>query len=202
MKVVSRRVAAASAVALIIVLAVLALSCGGDDDEGGDAKWFARPMENYRYPVQMFEAEIGAEGRHFAVGEFEGYGTVEYGTDPPTSGRHIGELARQGVSDLVVPNEVAVHNMEHGFVLVWYNCSAPTPLPGDACPALRNSLASVVQPAVANGKLVILSPNSTMDRRIALTAWQFMDSMDELDTDRVQSFIDTFECHYDPEGTC
>jgi hypothetical protein len=67
---------------------------------------------------------------------------------------------------------------------------------------LRNDLSSVVQPAVAGGKLVVMSPHATMEHRIALTAWQFMDVLDEFDAERVQTFIDTFECHYDPENTC
>jgi hypothetical protein len=185
----------------VFAVAMLIFTSGGGEDSGED-RWFARPVENYPYPVEMFEAEVGATNRHFASGEFQGYGSVSYATDPPTSGRHLGELFQKGISDLVVPNEVAVHNMEHGYVIVWYNCNADPVVSTEECAALKGELASVVQPAVSGGKLVILSPDSTMEHRIALTSWQFMDVLEAFDADRVETYIDTFECHYDPEGTC
>jgi hypothetical protein len=195
------RIAAAASVVALIVVGVLLLTLDNGNG-GGDDEWFAKPVENYPYPVQMFEAEVGAEGRHFAAGEFQGYGTAPYGTDPPTSGRHIGELAQASVYETIVPNEVAVHNMEHGFVIVWYNCNAEPAISSEECATLRNNLSSVVQPAIGSGKFVVQTPDSTMDQRIALTAWQFMDVLDEFDAERIQTFIDTFVCHYDPEGSC
>jgi len=47
-----------------------------------------------------------------------------------------------------------------------------------------------------------MTPDTTMAYRIAITAWQFMDTMPNADEERVGAFIDTFECHYDPEGGC
>jgi hypothetical protein len=29
-----------------------------------------------------------------------------------------------------------------------------------------------------------------------------MDRMDEVDEERIRTFLETFECHYDPEGGC
>ncbi|MEX0684116.1 MAG: DUF3105 domain-containing protein [Dehalococcoidia bacterium] len=184
---------------------VLLAACGGGGSDGGDDTsdpFIAQPVDDYPYPAQMFPAEIGAEGRHFAPGEFQGYGTQHYDTNPPTSGRHIGELVQAGIYDTIVPNEIAVHNMEHGFVIAWYNCNAGAPLSNEECATLRNELSSVVQPAVAGGQLVVQTPNPTIDHRIVLTAWQFMDSFEDFDADRINQFIETFECHYDPEGTC
>lgn len=196
-------------VPLLLLSVALFVACGGGGDDGGDGgddgggdPWFASPVDDYPYSVQMFEAEVGREGRHFRPGTFPGYGSVDYETNPPTSGRHIGELVQAGIYDTVVPNEVAVHNMEHGFVIVWYSCTAGTPLNDEQCATLRNELSAVVQPAVADGKFVVQSPNTAIDHRIALTAWQFLDAFDEFDAERVSTFIDTFWCHYDPEGSC
>ena len=189
----------------------LILACGGGDanDAGGagaspeTTNWSAEPVDGYPYPVQMLPNEApSAEGRHFGQGEFQGYNTARYGSDPPTSGKHIGQLAQAGVYDQAIPNEVAVHHMEHGYTLVWYNCGAAPPLDAGACTDLRNQLTAIVQPAVANGLHVVMTPDDSMPVRIALTAWQFMDTMSELDQDRVNTFLEAFECHYDPEETC
>lgn len=194
----------------LAVLALAIVGCGGGS--GDDAtptqvaasKWDAQPVANYGYPVRMLTNEAPtAEGRHFQEGEFAGYNTYKYGTDPPTSGKHVGELAQAGVYDAPpVPNEVALHNMEHGYVVVWYNCNAAPELLSDACASLGNQLASIVQPLVAKGRNVVLTPHLTMEPRIALTAWQFLDELDEPDAERIEAFIEAFECHYDPEGTC
>jgi len=183
----------ATAAAGILLLA----ACGGGN---GGSDEHAEPVEDYSYPVQMFEDEappIGDPGRH--VGD----AAVDYGTDPPTSGPHAGNLAPAGVYDTVVPDTTAVHNMEHGFVIVWHDCNGGLePLSAEDCTRLRNDLSSVVSPAVADGKFVVMTPDTTMDQRIALTSWQFMDAFDEFDADRVQTFLDTFICHYDPEHSC
>jgi len=42
----------------------------------------------------------------------------------------------------------------------------------------------------------------TMEQRIALTAWQYLDAFDEFDGARVRSFIDAFVCYSDPENAC
>jgi hypothetical protein len=145
----------------------------------------------------MFEDEAPAPGdttnpRHVNVGE------ATYNTDPPTSGPHTSQLAPAGLNDLPAPDEVLVHNMEHGYVIAWYNCNAQPILSGEDCAQLRNDIAQ----AIAGNRHAVGMPDTTMEKRIALTAWQFMDAFDEFDAARVQTFIETFECHYDLENTC
>jgi hypothetical protein len=68
-----------------------------------------------------------------AVEEFEPEGQehvedgtdVEYGTQPPSSGDHYGTPADAGFYDSAIPEEQAVHNLEHGQIVVWYSSSAP-----------------------------------------------------------------------------
>lgn len=189
-----------------LVLAGVACAGNNDDPEPTPtgSEWDAAAVNGYPYPVEMFPNEAPrASARHFAEGELEGYNAHDYGTEPPTSGKHLAELATPGVYDAVpVPNEVAVHNMEHGFVIVWYNCNADLMLAPADCAEFGNSLAAIVQPLVSSNHNIVLTPHLTMEPRIALTAWQFMDVMDAVDKDRITAFIETFECHYDPEETC
>ena len=181
-------VALALSAALFVVVIVVAIAGNGGEagDDGG------RPP--YPYPAQRF-ADQGQD--HLAPGEtFDGYNS-----DPPTSGPHAPRAAPWGVSDEPLPKEVPVHNMEHGGVIVWYNCDGgPEPLDEAACRQLIDDLAGLVEEAVARGKEVLMTPYGEMDQRIALTAWQHLDAFDELDGARVRAFLESFERRFNPEG--
>jgi hypothetical protein len=202
-----RRLLNSGAIVTVGALAILLAACGGSgtvqisptatrvQETGGAIH--AAPVEDYPYEVQMFEDEappIGDPARHVA--------DADYLTDPPTSGPHAGQLVASGVYDQEIADEILVHHMEHGYVIAWYNCESAPRLDDADCNSLRNNLAAVVQPALASGELVIAVPDLSMPNRLALTAWQFMDAIDEFDKERVETFIETFQCHYDPEGTC
>jgi hypothetical protein len=106
-----------------------------------------------------------------------------------------------GIHERLSPREVLIHNMEHGGVVVWYNCQGgQRPLTSTQCDALRRDLGRIVQVALDTGKLVVMGPYPQMNRRIALTAWTRLDSFDEFDARRVARFIDTYERAFNPEG--
>jgi len=49
----------------------------------------------------------------------------QYNSDPPTSGRHYAEEAQKGFYESNIytyPAAYLVHNLEHGYVIFWYNC--------------------------------------------------------------------------------
>lgn len=106
-------------------------------------------------------------------------GLFTYNTTPPTSGPHLGSLAEWGVHDQPIPNELQVHNLEDGGVLVQYDCL-------EGCPDLVGQLAGVVG-RYAEG--VILAPYPGMGTRIALTAWQRIDRLDAFDEARIEEFV-------------
>ncbi|MCH7952795.1 MAG: DUF3105 domain-containing protein [Chloroflexi bacterium] len=169
---------------------LLAMACSSGDDGG------VLDLSDYAYPVQQIE-EID-DRDHFPTGQtYDGYNS-----NPPTSGPHADTFAPVGVSELPVAKEVAVHNMEHAGVVVWYNCQAEPALDADACAALRDQLSQVVFQEVADGNAVLMTAYSLMDRRIALTAWGYLDTFEEFDEARVRAFVNTFECNFDPEGLC
>jgi uncharacterized protein DUF3105 len=148
-----------------------------------------------QYAVQMFPDQ----GRDHIPGA-----TIfpNYNSNPPTSGPH-GPAFPWGVSAAPVPKESAVHNMEHGGVVVWYNCDGgPQPLDEPACDRLLTDLSAIVGPRVEDGIFVLMTPYTGTENRISLTAWQYLDAFDEVDEVRIQAFIDSFECRFDPEGAC
>ncbi|HEY5640405.1 MAG TPA: DUF3105 domain-containing protein [Dehalococcoidia bacterium] len=171
-----------------VAMLVLVAACSGGDEP--------LDLSEYAYPVQQID-EIESRD-HFPTGQtYDGYNS-----NPPTSGPHADTWAPVGVSDVAVAKEVAVHNMEHAGVVVWYNCQAEPVLDTDACATLRNQLSQVVLQEVAAGNEVVMTPYTLMDSRIALTAWGYLDTFSEFDEARVRAFIETFECNFDPEGFC
>lgn len=109
-------------------------------------------------------------------------GQMTYNTTPPTSGPHLGQLARWGVHTEPIPNEIQVHNLEDGGVLVQYNCP-------DGCDELVAQLTRIVKRYTDR---VILAPYPDMDARIALTAWNRIDKFDEFDEERIVRFIKAY----------
>jgi hypothetical protein len=124
------------------------------------------------------EAAEDLGNRHLAEGEtYDGYNTT-----PPTSGPHYQSKASDGVHTEPVPNELQLHNLEDGAVMVQYNCP-------DECDELAEQLALIVSRYDSD---VILAPYPTMESRIALTAWTRIDRLQEFDEDRIVDFIDAY----------
>lgn len=104
-----------------------------------------------------------------------------YNSVPATSGPHFPDWWRDwGVVDEELPDELVVHNMEHGGVIIRYDCP-------NGCPELVSQLANVT----IRYQKVILSPYSNMGSRIALTAWTYLDKFDDFDEGRIVLFIET-----------
>ena len=47
----------------------------------------------------------------------------EYSSNPPTSGPHFPVWAKSGVYDRLISDGYLIHSMEHGYVVIWYDCS-------------------------------------------------------------------------------
>ncbi len=108
-----------------------------------------------------------------------------YNSVPATSGWHLGQPlapAPWGVHSNVLEDEVLLHNLEHGGVGVHYDCP-------DGCDELVQQLAELVSKAVNGNLKVIMSPYPGIGSTIALTAWTFLDKLDQFDEDRISAFV-------------
>lgn len=83
---------------------------------------------------------------------------VDYNSNPPTSGPHYTEWVRDGVYDAPRDDRNLVHSLEHGYVIISYNC---------AYQAIGYRL-SVVSPVFAHGieEINELTPESTSSARL------------------------------------
>ena len=48
---------------------------------------------------------------------------MEYNSNPPTSGKHFPVWAKRGVYDQVISDGYLIHSLEHGYIVISYNCS-------------------------------------------------------------------------------
>ena len=106
----------------------------------------------------------------------------EYNSVPATSGWHYsdsGAPAPWGAYSEPLPDEVLVHNLEHGGVGIHYDCP-------DGCEELVGKL----RPLASRVRKTIVSPYEGMDTTIALTAWNFLEKLDEYDEQRIADFIE------------
>jgi hypothetical protein len=114
-----------------------------------------------------------------------------YNTVPPTSGPHWANTVGTGVYREELPEEIQVHVLEHGHVLVQY---APQ-VPRGQLRALerigRRHLRDVVVAPYAK-----LAPYARHGRGIALTAWGRIDRLGRADEPRILSFIRAFSGRY------
>ena len=111
-----------------------------------------------------------------------------YNSTPPTSGPHYPFLARWGVHTESIPDELQVHNLEDGGVVIQYRCDEP-------CPELVEQLTAAGQPYLSSPHpYVILAPYPEMETRIALTAWGRIDQFEGFDEARIRRFIEAYRC--------
>ena len=89
-------------------------------------------------------------------------------TNPPTSGPHYGRWPVFRVYEQPVPWGFLLHGLEHGAVVIAYNCP-------DGCPAevaAARALHACVSPKAACPRPpVIVVPDPTLDVRFAAASW-------------------------------
>ena len=86
-----------------------------------------------------------------------------------------------------------MHNLEHGYVIVWYNC---TSLDESQCQTFRTQIGNVVSSA---GPKVVAVPRPDMDTLIAVTSWGRIDKLTRFDEAEIGDFINSFRGRA-PEG--
>jgi alpha-tubulin suppressor-like RCC1 family protein len=137
--------------------------------------------------------DYSAEGYPPAGGPH--WGAAPCGADPRSAPAYCGP-APWGIYVNPWPPETLVHNMAHGGVVIWYNTSDATVLNQIETEAIRY---------LRNGNFIVVAPYSNMpEGTVALTAWARRDEfpVGDLTTDRIDRFIEAFDCRFDPESVC
>jgi len=119
---------------------------------------------------------------HIAVNSDPG----EYNSDPPTSGPHYPNEVQAGFYDTnsyQYPAGYLVHNLEHGYIIFWYNCSL---LEEAACTDLKSQIKSVMDEF--NNVKVIAYPWDSLDVPVAMTSWGRLQKMETFNAAQARAF--------------
>jgi hypothetical protein len=122
-----------------------------------------------------------------------------YSTNPPTSGRHYAEHFTSEFFDVNTyahPEGFLVHNLEHGYVIFWYNCDL---LSQDQCVQLKAEIKGVMEKAKMNK--VIAFPWPSIDAPVVITSWGRMLRMEKFDPDLAFRYVSKYRNHSpEPQG--
>ncbi|WP_203580333.1 DUF3105 domain-containing protein [Microbacterium hibisci] len=105
---------------------------------------------------------------------------VDYPQTPPAGGDHNAAWLNCGVYTEPVPNENAVHSLEHGAVWITYD---PAQVTDEDIAALEDELPSTY---------TLLTPYPDMDTPIAVSAWNAQLKVDSADDQRIAEFIQAY----------
>lgn len=178
-----------SVLAAVFILA-LTLGPGLGAGHGGGAHVGEGGNINFGGPVPI-DGDDGA--LHIPIGQ-RGTG---YSENPPTSGPHwigrdawtltngdeVDAPADWGIYDVPLPNEVLIHNLEHGGIGLHYNCP-------EGCDDIVEALEDFVPRSRAQ---FVMSPYPNMEPTIAITAWRHHLHLEEIDEEQILDFIDAYQ---------
>lgn len=110
----------------------------------------------------------------------------QYNSDPPTSGPHYAQEAEAGFFDTNIytyPAGYLVHNLEHGYVIFWYNCDL---LDESACSELKSQIGSVMNEL--GGTKIIAYPWPSIDVPLVMTSWGRLQHFEIFDAEKAKAF--------------
>ncbi|MET0860951.1 MAG: DUF3105 domain-containing protein [Microbacterium sp.] len=107
-------------------------------------------------------------------------GPVDYAQTPPVGGDHNAVWLNCGIYDQPVPNENAVHALEHGAVWITYDAATVS---GGELDTLKGQLPS---------SYIVLSPYEGLDSPIVMSAWNAQLKLDSADDPRVSEFLTAY----------
>lgn len=128
------------------------------------------------------EAVAEMESPHIATDTDPGV----YNSDPPTSGPHYAEEADAGFFETNIytyPAGYLVHNLEHGYVIFWYNCDL---ISESECSTLKTEIRAVMDEL--GGTKLIAYPWQTLDVPVVLTSWTRIQKLESFDAEQAKAF--------------
>lgn len=170
---------------VIAVLVIGGFAVGGLSLGGGGG---ARTGKHSQYVAGLGEQQPVISSAHVPRGE-----TVEYSSYPPASGDHWppGNQAPCGFYPEGLRDERAVHNLEHGNIVVSYNLSSQAEV---------DQLRKVVDNI---GLAAVWGVTRFYDRipqgQVAVAAWGVLDTMQGIDRDRIKTFFEGYAGTLGPE---
>jgi hypothetical protein len=108
-----------------------------------------------------------------------------YDSVPPTSGPHVPWTVATGVYSQQIPEELQIHALEHGHILIQYSPRTVT-----------RTVQILGGFARRNLHKVVVAPYSKLKSGISLTAWGRIELLSTPDERRMQLFVDRLSGRY------
>lgn len=107
---------------------------------------------------------------------------VTYNSNPPTSGAHHATPAAWGIYNKQPSiDERLVHNLEHGGIVISYN---PDRIQGQDLEKIK---AQARELSKINPRIIV-TPRINLDSAIALTAWGYLQKLNNYDSEAIAAF--------------
>lgn len=133
------------------------------------------------------EVPVMADTSHVPDGSDPG----PYNSNPPSSGKHYPTDLEPGFYEDAqaaalgeYPEGYLVHNLEHGYVIFWYNCAAYGP---ENCGELKADIQSVMEQE--NNFKVIAFPWNETEYPLVLTSWGQIQEFERFDAAAALAFV-------------
>lgn len=123
---------------------------------------------------------VSGVGQHVTEGQ-----PVRYDQTPPAGGAHWPSPASWGISSEPVPDERAVHNLEHGGVVVSYNAISPEDLG-----KLRQLVVAYPRDRYNEVKVLGRPYDRIPSGTVVLAAWGWTQSLTRYDEALIRAFLD------------
>lgn len=108
-------------------------------------------------------------------------GKVDYDALPPVGGDHNARWLACDVYDEPVPDEAAVHSLEHGAAWITHSPDLP-----------ESEVEQLAELAELDEEYVLVTPYEGLDSRIVAVAWGFSLEVSSADDPRLEQFVRTF----------
>jgi hypothetical protein len=129
-------------------------------------------------PGGVEEVDVGQAGRHTEA-------TVDYEQSPPAGGEHNPVWQNAGFYNEPIPNETAVHTLEHGAVWITYQPDLPQAQKGE------------IRRLVEGQTCMLASPYPDLDSPIVASAWGKQLRLESADDPALERFIRSY--HQGPQ---
>jgi hypothetical protein len=157
-------------IAGVLVLALVGISAWVIVDAGRDK---AALQAQADADIEGVEAIDGLTFNHVTT-------AVDYPQSPPPGGDPNAAWLNCGVYTEPVPNENAVHSLEHGAVWITYD------------PALPAEDVATLQAFADNQSYVLVSPYEGLDTPVAISSWGYQLKVDSVDDERLPVFLQKY----------
>jgi hypothetical protein len=149
---------------------------------GGFIGWrIMRPSVGEKIPI------MANSGKHLEEGSDPG----PYNSNPPTSGPHYGGEFEAGFynetsqqAQAPYPEGYLGHNLEHGYVIFWYDCGL---LDDTGCDTLKTQIQIVMDKF--NGFKLIAFPARSLDVPLVMVSWGQMLRFETFDEGLARQFV-------------